>query len=132
MPNEQQEYVQFISIKRNSVEGRQSWIAWPTVNEVRKRKIISWSKLNDASQEEQIEIGKEHLLGNFPKHSDKPITKNINSQLDIPPEQFIEEELNGVLTKIKSRKPAGRDEILSEVWKTRKFDDFTSIFQCWI
>ena len=34
----------------------------------------------------------------------------------------MEEELNVVLTNIKSRKTASLDEIPAEVWKTRKFD----------
>ena len=35
----------------------------------------------------------------------------------------MEEELDVVLKKIKSWKDSGVDEILPEVWKTRKFDD---------
>ena len=35
----------------------------------------------------------------------------------------MEEELDVVLKKIKSRKAAGFEEIPSKVWKTRKFDD---------
>ena len=34
----------------------------------------------------------------------------------------MQEELDSVLRKIKNRKAAGLDEILSEVWKTREFD----------
>ena len=48
---------------------------------------------------------KEHfknLLTNFPKVTDKPITKIIYSQVDIQLGQFIKEELNVILTKIKS------------------------------
>ena len=40
--------------------------------------------------------------------------KIIKSQLDVKVRQFIEEELNIVLTKIKSSEDS---------WKTRKFDD---------
>ena len=36
----------------------------------------------------------------------------------------MEEELNEVLRKIKSKKASALDEILPEVSKTRKFDDF--------
>ena len=60
---------------------------------------------------------KEHfkyLLGKSPKVKDKPITKSINNQLDIKPGQFTQ-ELDVVLTKIKSRKAAGLDEIPLEV-----------------
>ena len=44
--------------------------------------------------------------------TDKPIPKTINSQLDIKQRQFMEEELNIVLTKIKNRKAAGLNELL--------------------
>ena len=47
----------------------------------------------------------------------------ISKQLDIKLGLFTQEELNWVLRKIKNRKAAGLDEIPSEVWKTRKFDD---------
>ena len=49
--------------------------------------------------------------------------KIINHQQDIKLGEFTQEELNRVLRKIKNRKAAGLDEILLEVWKTRKFDD---------
>ena len=64
-----------------------------------------------------------NLVGNSPKVTDKPIPQIINNQLDIQPGQFTEKELNVALTKIKSRKTAGLDEIPPEVCKTRKFDD---------
>ena len=63
------------------------------------------------------------MFGNFPKVTDRLIPKIINNQLDIKLEQFTQEELKVLLTKIKSRKPAGHNEIPTEVWKTRKFDD---------
>ena len=50
---------------RNSVEDRQSWTAWQTVNE---GKSTSRAKLKPASQEEWIQIWKEHfknLLGSY-------------------------------------------------------------------
>ena len=91
-----------------------------------KRKSTSWAKLKAVSQEKQIQMWKEYfknLLGNSHKVTDKLITKIINSQLDIKLGQFIQEELNVLLTKIKSRRAADLDEIPPEVWKTRKFDD---------
>ena len=69
---------------------------------------------------------KEHfknLLGKSPKITNKPIRKIINNQLDIKLGQFMQEELDVVLTKIKNRKAAGFDEIPPEVWKIRKIDD---------
>ena len=47
----------------------------------------------------------------------------ISKELDIKLGLFTLEELDSVLRKIKSRKGAGLDEIPSEVWKTRQFDD---------
>ena len=46
----------------------------------------------------------------------------ISKQLDIKLGQFMQEELDSVLRKILNRK-VGLDEIPSEVWKTREFDD---------
>ena len=63
-----------------------------------------------------------NLLENSPKVTDKPITKIINNQIDIKPGQFTQ-ELNVVLTEIKSRKAACLNKIPLEVWKKRKFDD---------
>ena len=50
--------------------------------------------------------------------------RNICKQLDIKLGQFMQEELNSVLRKMKNmRKPAGLDEIPPDVWKTKQFDD---------
>ena len=49
--------------------------------------------------------------------------KIISNQLDIKLEQFIQEELDSVLRKIKNRKAARLDEIPPEVWKTGEFDE---------
>ena len=49
--------------------------------------------------------------------------KIISNQLNIKLEQFIQEELDLVLKKIRNRKAADLDEIPPEVWKTKKFDD---------
>ena len=49
----------------------------------------------------------------------EPITKIISDQLEIKLGQFMQEELNSLLRKIKNRKVAGLDEIPPEVWKTR-------------
>ena len=47
----------------------------------------------------------------------------ISKQLDIKLGQFMLEELDTVLRKIKKRKAAGLDEIPPDVWKIREFDD---------
>ena len=44
-------------------------------------------------------------------------------QLDIKLGPFTQEELESVPRNMKNRKAAGLDEIPSEVWKTRQFDD---------
>ena len=56
---------------RNLVEGRQSGISWQTVNEVSKRKSTSRAKIKAASQEEQIEMWKEHFKNLFGNQSEK-------------------------------------------------------------
>ena len=70
---------------------------------------------------------KEHfknLLGNSPKVVDKLIITFTDRQLETKLGQFTEEELNGVLPKIKSRKAEGLDEIPPEEWETSKFENF--------
>ena len=108
------------------MEDRQSRIAWQTINEVSRRKSTTKAKLKPASQQERIKLWKKHfenLLGNPPKCTYEPITRNISKQLDIKLGPFTQEELDSVLRKIKNRKAAGLDEIPLEVWKTRQFDD---------
>ena len=124
---EQTEYIQNQMDKiRDSVEDRQSRIAWQTLNEVSRRKSTVKTKLKAANQQERIKLWKqyfENLLGNPPKVTHEPITRIISKQLDIKLGPFTQEELDSVLRKIKNRKAAGLDEIPPEVWKTRQFND---------
>ena len=124
---EQTEYIQNqIDKIRESVEDRQSRIAWQTINEVSRRKNTAKAKLKAANQQERIKLWKQHfenLLGNPPKITHEPITRIISKQLDIKLGPFTQEELDSVLRKIKNRKAAGLDEIPPEVWKTRQIDD---------
>ena len=124
---EQTEYIQNqIDKIRDSVEDRQSRIAWQTINEVSRRKNTAKAKLQAANQQERMKLWKQHfenLLGNPPKITHEPITRIISKQLDIKLGPFTQEELDSVLRKIKNRKAAGLDEIPPEVWKTRQFDD---------
>ena len=124
---EQTEYIQNqINKIRDSVEDRQSRIAWQIVNEVSRRKSTAKAELKATSQEEWIQLWKQHfknLLGNHQKVIHKPITRIISKQLDIKLGQFTQEELDSVLRKIKNRKIAGLDEIPTEVLKTREFND---------
>ena len=123
---EQTEFIQNkIDKIRDSVEDRQSRIAWQTINEVSGRKSTAKAKLKAANQQERIKLWKQHcenLLGNPPNITQEPTTRIISEQLDIKLGPFTK-ELDSVLRKIKNRKAAGLDEIPPEVWKTRQFDD---------
>ena len=101
---EQTEYIQNqIDKIRDSVEDRQSRIAWQTINEVSRRKNTAKAKLKAANQHERIKLWKQHfenLLGNPPKITHEPITRIISKQLDIKLGPFTQEELDLVLRKI--------------------------------
>ena len=104
---EQTEYIQNqIDKIRDSVEDRQSRIAWQTINEVSRRKSTTKAKLKAANQQERIKLWKQHfenLLGNPTKVTNEPITRIIGKQLDIKLVSFTKEELDSVLRKIKNR-----------------------------
>ena len=124
---EQTEYIQNqIDKIRDSVEDRQSRIAWQMINEVNRRKSTSKGKLKATNQQERKNLWKQHfqnLLRNPPNVTHEPIMRIISKQLDISLGPFTLEELDTVLRKIINRKAAGLDEIPTEVWKTRQFDD---------
>ena len=91
---------------RDSMEDRQSRIAWQTINEVSRRKNTAKAKLKAAKQKERIKLWKQHfenLLGNPPKITHEPITRIISKQLDIKLGPFTQEELDSVLRKVKNR-----------------------------
>ena len=123
----QTEYIQNqIDKIRDSVEDRQSRIAWQTINEMSRRKNTAKGKLKAANQQDRIKLWKQHfenLLGNPPKITHEPITRIISKQLDIKLGPFTQEDLDSVLRKIKNRKAERLGEIPPEVWKTRQFDD---------
>ena len=108
---EQTEYIQNqIDKIRDSVEDRQSRIAWQTINEVSKRKSTTKAKLKAANPQERIKLWKQHfenLLGNPPKVTHEPITKIISKQLDIKQGPFTQEEFDSVLKKLKIGKLQG-------------------------
>ena len=83
---EQTEYIQNqIDKIRDSVEDRQSRIAWQTINEVSRRKSTTKAKLKATNQQERIKLWKQHfenLLGNPPKVMHEPITRIISEQLN--------------------------------------------------
>ena len=124
---EQTEFIQNqIDKIRDSVEDRQSRIEWQTVNKVSRRKSTAKAKLKATSQKERIQLWKQHfenLLGNLPKVTYEQVTRIISKQFDIKVGQFMQEELDLVLRKVKNRKAVGLDDIPPEVWKTMEFDD---------
>ena len=65
-------------------------------------------------QESDRKIAQSYGLTNF---------EIVSNQLDIKLGQFMQEKIDIVLRKIKNRKTAGFDDILPEVWKTRKFNE---------
>ena len=80
---EQTEFIQDqIDKIRDSVEDRQSRIAWQTINEVSSAKAT----LKATSQQDRIHLWKQHfedLLGNPPKVTHEPILRITSKQLDI-------------------------------------------------
>ena len=59
---EQTEYIQNqIDKIRDSVEDRQSRIAWQTINDVSRRKSTAKAKLKAANQQERIKLWKQHF-----------------------------------------------------------------------
>ena len=119
------EQTEFLQKIRDSVEDRESRIAWQMVNKVSRMKSTAKAKLKATSQEERIQLWKQHfenLLENPPKVTHEPIMRIISKQLNIKLGQFTQ-ELDSVLKKIKNTKATGLEEILPKVWKTRQFDD---------
>ncbi len=90
---EQSEYIQNqIDKIRDSVEDRQSRIAWQTINEVSRRKSTTKAKLKAASQQERVKLWEQHfenLLGTPPEVTNEPITRIISKQLDIKLGPFL-------------------------------------------
>ena len=112
---EQTEYIQNqIDKIRDSVEDRQSRLAWQTINEVSRRESTAKAKLKATNQRERIKLWKQHfenLLGNPQKVTHGPNITIINKQLDIKLGPFTQEEIDSILRKIKNMKAAGFDEI---------------------
>ena len=71
---------------RDSVEHRQSRIAWQTINEVSRRNNTAKAKLKAANKQERIKLWKQHfenLPGKPPKVTHEPIARIISKQLDV-------------------------------------------------
>ena len=106
-------------------ENKKSSLAWQTINKITGRKNPSTAKLKGDSQDERLSKCKEHfknLLGQPPGVMPSNIERIIKNTLPIKTAPFDEEELDKVLKVMKNNKAAGLDEILPELWKTRKFD----------
>ena len=108
---EQTEYIQNqIDKIRDSVEDRQSRIAWQTINKVSRRKNTAKAKLKAANQQERIKLWKQHfenLLGNPPKITHEPITRIISKQLDIKLGPFTQKNSTRFSEKLKIGKLQG-------------------------
>ena len=95
---ELREYIQNqIDKIRNSVEDRQSRIAWQMINEVSRRNTTAKAKLKSTNQQERIKQWKQdfqNLLGKPPKVTHEPITRIICKQLEIKLGLFMPEELD--------------------------------------
>ena len=88
------------------------------VNEVSRRKCTAKAKLKAPSQEVRIHLWKqsfENLLKKPPNVTHDPITKITCNQLDNKLGQFMQEKLDSVQRKFKSRKTSGLGEISPEV-----------------
>ena len=96
----------------NSVENRQSRLAWHIINEADRKKLERKTKI--------ISGNFHYFHGNTPKirQTNQKITKGLQ---DVQ----IEEELDALQKKWidKIRKAASLDEIFPEVWKTRIYED---------
>ena len=80
---EQLEHIQGqINRIRNSIDDRQSRLAWQTVNKVIRTQRPLRAKLNDASKEERLHKKKDfdNLLGRPSEFTDEPTEKVINCQ----------------------------------------------------
>ena len=80
------------------------------INEVSRRKSTAKAKLKATSQQDQIQLWKQHfenLLGNPPEVTHEPITRIISKQLDIKIGPFTQEELDSVLKKLKIERQQG-------------------------
>ena len=94
-----------------------------------RRKSTSRAKLKAASQEQIHQKWKEHfknLLGNPREITEKHIQKIINGQLDIEIWQFMEEELDPVLKKTKSRNGADLYKLLLKFGREENFTTYFS------
>ena len=73
------------------MQPQQISLAWKVVNDVSRRKKSPKSKVKANTQEERLELWKNHfqgLLGKEPTVNDLPMTKIIHNELDISIDDF--------------------------------------------
>ena len=107
-------------------ENNQSSLAWKIISEISGKKRPDKSKLRANSQQERLNLWKNHfsnLLGKNPVVTDAPIQNIVNENLPFKCGNFTMNELESVLKNLKTRKAAGPDTIPPEVWKTGLFND---------
>ena len=79
---EHTEYIQNqIDKIRDSVEDRQSRIAWQTINEVSRRKSTAKAKLKVANQQERIKLWNQHFENLLGKPTENNIWTNHQNNL---------------------------------------------------
>ena len=85
---------------RDSVEYKQSRIAWQTINGVSRRDSTAKAQLKATNQQERIKLWKQHfqnLLESHPKVTHEPTIRIIRKQLNIKIGSFTLEKLDSVL-----------------------------------
>jgi hypothetical protein len=124
---EQTDYLQSkIDLITNASSNKQSAVAWKTVNEISGRKSSNKSKLKASSQEDRLNLWKQHfqsLLGKPPTVKCSRINTVILEEHNIKKGPFTMDELNQALKRIQSGKACGIDNIPAEVWKHGAFND---------
>ncbi|XP_068691683.1 uncharacterized protein [Montipora foliosa] len=113
-----------ISQIRNSVTNKRSAEAWKTVKEITGRKSSNSSKLKAPSQEERIQLWKNHfkdLLGKPPQVSNELINPIVQEELHIKKGDFSMDELMKALKSTQNHKACGLDEIPAEEHVANEF-----------
>ena len=126
---EQSEYIQGkICQVQDAANNKKSALAWKIVNEISGRKNSNKSKLKASNDEERVKLWQTHfedLLGKPPKptNNSNDYCKTILHKLYIKIESFTTNEIDIAIKNIKNGKATGLDEIPSEVWKIKEFQD---------
>ena len=124
--SEQKKYVESkIKDLKNCADNKQTSTAWQIVNEISGRKKSNRARLKAKDNDDRLNKWRTHfqnLLGNTPLTIDIPI-QQIHQRLNIKLGEFTMDELKRPLSKLKSKKAPGLDNIPPEVWKYCNFDN---------